>query len=41
MDVMVFETGGSGLGVVIYASEDIENSQYLAQYYHLLESLEF
>ena len=41
MDVMVFETGGTGLGVVIYASEDIENSQYLAQYYHLLESLEF
>lgn len=41
MDVMVFETNGTGLGVVIYASEDIENSQYLAQYYHLLESLEF
>lgn len=41
MDVMVFETDGTGLGVVIYASEDIENSDYLAQYYHLLETLEF
>ncbi len=41
MDIMVFETGGSGIGIVIFLSEDIENSEYLAQYYHLLESLEF
>lgn len=41
MDIMVFETGGSGIGIVIFISEDIENSEYLAQYYHLLESLEF
>ena len=41
MDIMVFETGGSGIGIVIFVSEDIENSEYLAQYYHLLESLEF
>lgn len=41
MDIMVFETGGSGIGIVIFLSDDIENSEYLAQYYHLLESLEF
>lgn len=41
IDIMVFETDGTGIGIVIYAAEDIENSANLANYYHLLESLEF
>lgn len=41
MDIMVFETGGTGVGIVIFAANDIENSGYLPQYYHLLETLEF
>ena len=41
VDVMAFNCGGNGIGMIIFVTDDIDSSDYHAQYYHLLESLEF